>query len=180
MQTSMGQATTFGTGPFPGGRAESASSPNASTASTTKSASVSSNDFLQLLVTEMKNQDPTANTDPNEYINQLVQVNSLEQLIQINQELGGTSSASSDSTAGRSAANAPAGAANAATEASAGQTGGAPTGNLSLPGTSPAAARVAHALQVPSAAPSPADLQSIIHGPRSYTGALHNPINAAR
>src|SRR5579859_7534031 len=48
---------------------------------------ISANDFLTLLVTEMKNQDPTAQTDPNEYINQLVQVNSLEQLIQINQEL---------------------------------------------------------------------------------------------
>ncbi len=51
------------------------------------SAIVSANDFLTLLVTEMKNQDPTANTDPNEYINQLVQVNSLEQLISINQTL---------------------------------------------------------------------------------------------
>jgi flagellar basal-body rod modification protein FlgD len=40
-----------------------------------------------LLVTEMQNQDPTADTDPNEYINQLVQVNSLEQLIDINQTL---------------------------------------------------------------------------------------------
>jgi flagellar basal-body rod modification protein FlgD len=48
---------------------------------------ISANDFLTLLVTEMKNQDPTAQTDPNEYINQLVQVNSLQQLIQINQEL---------------------------------------------------------------------------------------------
>jgi flagellar basal-body rod modification protein FlgD len=35
----------------------------------------------------MQNQDPTAQTDPNEYINQLVQVNSLEQLIDINQNL---------------------------------------------------------------------------------------------
>jgi len=51
------------------------------------SASISANDFLTLLVTEMKNQDPTANTDPNEYINQLVQVNSLQQLISINQTL---------------------------------------------------------------------------------------------
>src|ERR1700757_4321397 len=57
--------------------------------------SITANDFLTLLVTEMKNQDPTAQTDPNEYINQLVQVNSLEQLIQINQNLStalGTSS----------------------------------------------------------------------------------------
>jgi flagellar basal-body rod modification protein FlgD len=55
--------------------------------SSTSSATISANDFLTLLVTEMKNQDPTANTDPNQYINQLVNVNSLEQLIQINQNL---------------------------------------------------------------------------------------------
>jgi flagellar basal-body rod modification protein FlgD len=52
-----------------------------------EASTISANDFLTLLVTEMKNQDPTAQTDPNEYINQLVQVNSLEQLIQINQNL---------------------------------------------------------------------------------------------
>jgi flagellar basal-body rod modification protein FlgD len=51
------------------------------------SASITANDFLTLLVTEMKNQDPTANTDPNQYINQLVQVNSLQQLISINDTL---------------------------------------------------------------------------------------------
>ncbi len=50
-------------------------------------AGITANDFLTLLVTEMKNQDPTAQTDPNEYINQLVQVNSLQQLIEINQNL---------------------------------------------------------------------------------------------
>ena len=59
------------------------------------SATVSANDFLTLLVTEMKNQDPTANTDPNEYINQLVNVNSLEQLIDINQTLTADSTSSS-------------------------------------------------------------------------------------
>ena len=51
------------------------------------SATISANDFLTLLVTEMKNQDPTANTDPNQYVNQLVNVNSLQQLIDINQNL---------------------------------------------------------------------------------------------
>jgi flagellar basal-body rod modification protein FlgD len=35
----------------------------------------------------MKNQDPTQPTDPNAYIQQLVGVNSLQQLIQINQGL---------------------------------------------------------------------------------------------
>jgi flagellar basal-body rod modification protein FlgD len=55
-----------------------------------------------LLVTEMQNQDPTANQDPNEYINQLVQVNSLEQLIDINQTLttglGGTTGGATSGT----------------------------------------------------------------------------------
>ncbi|HEY2472137.1 MAG TPA: flagellar hook capping FlgD N-terminal domain-containing protein [Terracidiphilus sp.] len=64
-----------------------ASGSSTSTSDGADSASISANDFLTLLVTEMKNQDPTANTDPNEYINQLVQVNSLEQLISINQTL---------------------------------------------------------------------------------------------
>ncbi len=60
---------------------------NNSSGASSNSATISANDFLTLLVTEMQNQDPTADTDPNEYINQLVQVNSLEQLIDINQTL---------------------------------------------------------------------------------------------
>jgi flagellar basal-body rod modification protein FlgD len=54
---------------------------------------VTSNDFLTLLVGEMKNQDPTQPTDPNSYIQQLVGVNSLQQLISINSDLGGGTSA---------------------------------------------------------------------------------------
>jgi flagellar basal-body rod modification protein FlgD len=56
------------------------------------SATITANDFLTLLVTELKNQDPTTNTDPNAYVDQLVQVNSLQQLIQINQNTGTASS----------------------------------------------------------------------------------------
>jgi flagellar basal-body rod modification protein FlgD len=67
--------------------AEAAGSSSNSTSSDSSSSTISANDFLTLLVTEMQNQDPTANTDPNEYINQLVNVNSLEQLININQTL---------------------------------------------------------------------------------------------
>jgi len=51
-------------------------------------ATISGNDFLTLLVTELKNQDPTQPTDPNAYIQQLVGVNSLQQLIEINQSVG--------------------------------------------------------------------------------------------
>ena len=68
-----------------------------SSSSDSSSATITANDFLQLLVTEMKNQDPTSNSDPNEYINQLVGVNSLEQLVQINQDLGGSTSSGSNS-----------------------------------------------------------------------------------
>jgi flagellar basal-body rod modification protein FlgD len=77
-----------------------------STSSTTSTAStagtITANDFLTLLVTEMKNQDPTQPTDPNAYIQQLVGVNSLQQLISINQglstlETGATSGTSSQS-----------------------------------------------------------------------------------
>jgi flagellar basal-body rod modification protein FlgD len=78
-----------------------------SSTSDSSSSTISANDFLTLLVTEMQNQDPTADTDPNEYISQLVQVNSLEQLIDINQNLStalgtssGTSGSTSDGTSG--------------------------------------------------------------------------------
>ena len=54
---------------------------------TTASSTITGNDFLTLLVTELQNQDPTQPTDPSAYIQQLVGVNSLEQLIAINQDL---------------------------------------------------------------------------------------------
>ena len=71
-----------------------------SSSSDASDTSITANDFLTLLVAEMKNQDPTADTDPNAYIDQLVQVNSLQQLIQINQDLGGDSSTTSSSGSG--------------------------------------------------------------------------------
>jgi flagellar basal-body rod modification protein FlgD len=102
------------------------------------SATISANDFLTLLVTEMKNQDPTANTDPNEYINQLVQVNSLQQLISINQTLTTDSTANPASPDIRaetahpvSSGHAPAHLAN---------------GNLTVPVDNPAAQHVAESL----------------------------------
>lgn len=66
-----------------------AATSSSGTNSGTSTATITANDFLQLLVTELQNQDPTANTDPNEYVNQLVQVNSLQQQIQMNQTLDG-------------------------------------------------------------------------------------------
>src|SRR5581483_6900989 len=84
-------------------QAQDTGSASGTGSSTTNTATVTANDFLQLLIAEMKNQDPTSNTDPTQYINQLVQVNSLEQLVQINQDLGGgttSSTASGDAADG--------------------------------------------------------------------------------
>jgi len=135
----------------------------ASSSSADDSATISANDFLTLLVTEMQNQDPTADTDPNEYINQLVQVNSLEQLISINQTLTSDTTPSGDlvrDPATSQVASALNGAQPAATAKSpvlAAQQGIAGStlpqvveGNLAVHGANPAAQRVAESLTVPT------------------------------
>lgn len=68
-------------------KGDASSEEGSSTSSTTDTSTVTANDFLTLLVSELKNQDPTQPTDPGAYIQQLVGVNSLQQLIQINQGL---------------------------------------------------------------------------------------------
>ena len=80
-------------GPMGRSTAAAASSSNSSSTpsapTSTSTATITANDFLQLLVTELQNQDPTADTDPNEYVDQLVQVNSLQQQIQMNETMDG-------------------------------------------------------------------------------------------
>ena len=127
-----------------------------SSTSGTDSSTISANDFLTLLVTEMKNQDPTATTDPNEYINQLVNVTSLEQLIDINQNLstalGSSGSTSSSNSAGGGQVSAASSSLTRPTASSAGSpavlspAANRVSGNLSVPNTAPAANSVAHAL----------------------------------
>ena len=151
--------------PMTGSTSDSDTS-GSTTTSSSSSATITANDFLTLLVTEMKNQDPTASTDPNEYINQLVQVNSLEQLISINQtlttDLGSSSSGSSGVSTPGSAANHVGSSASGATAQKAGGAQAADTGtvasgsvsaqagnvsgNISVPETKAAAQRVAQAL----------------------------------
>jgi flagellar basal-body rod modification protein FlgD len=73
---------------------------NDSSSSTTGASTITSTDFLTLLVTQLKSQDPTQPTDPTEYVSQLVGVNSLEQLIDVNKQLtslGGSTSNTSGS-----------------------------------------------------------------------------------
>ena len=89
--------------------ADTTATSSTGTASSTSSAStdnsmITSNDFLTLLVTEMKNQDPTQPTDPNAYIQQLVEVNSLQQLIGINQGITSLDSAATTAATSSTAA----------------------------------------------------------------------------
>jgi flagellar basal-body rod modification protein FlgD len=153
----------------PGVTAMASSTGSTSSSSSSDSATISANDFLTLLVTEMQNQDPTADTDPNEYINQLVNVNSLEQLININQTLSaaypsssstGTSGTNGDATGGIAGTNGvssissgPTGNSVALNQESAAahaspqqQASQFAPGNLSIPAGNPAAQRVAHSL----------------------------------
>ena len=89
----------------------------ASSSPSASNATITSSDFLTLLVTELKNQDPTTQQDPNAYITQLVQVNSLQQLISINQDLTATgSSTTGTGTGGSTSGNGTTGSSSAAVD----------------------------------------------------------------
>ena len=94
------------------------------------SASSLQDTFLNLLVTELQNQDPTAPVDPTEMVGQMVSLNQLDQLISINQTLdsmAGSSSGTSTSAQTSSAANA------MLASGAAGSTAGSTTGATSSP-----------------------------------------------
>ncbi len=68
-----------------------ASNPSATTSSSTSSTDKLTNEstFLQLLVAQIKNQDPLKPTDSVQFVGQLVQFSQLEQLIGIKAGIGG-------------------------------------------------------------------------------------------
>lgn len=72
---SRAAATTAGT----------AAGASASTASS--AGQISSTEFMDLLVAQLQNQDPTNPVDPTTFVSQLVQFNTLEQVMDINQDL---------------------------------------------------------------------------------------------
>jgi flagellar basal-body rod modification protein FlgD len=92
--------------PVPGLSANSAtnaaSAASSSTSSSSSTSGLSSSDlestFLNLLVTELQNQDPTQPVDPTEMVSQMVSLNQLDQLISINQTLTNMSSGTSGSS----------------------------------------------------------------------------------
>lgn len=66
---------------------DTTSKSSSSTGSTTSSNSVDYNTFLQLLVAEMKNQDPTNPMDTSQYMSQFAQLSTVEQAMQTNSKL---------------------------------------------------------------------------------------------
>jgi flagellar basal-body rod modification protein FlgD len=74
--------------PGVGGTSSSGSSNALSSAlasATSSSQFVSQNTFLTLLLTQLKNQDPLSPQDPSQFVAQLAQFSSLEQMTQLNQ-----------------------------------------------------------------------------------------------
>ncbi len=67
--------------------ATAASNSSSNTNAAAQSATVNYNQFLQLLVAELQNQDPTSPTDPTQYMSQLASFSSVEQQIQTNSKL---------------------------------------------------------------------------------------------
>ena len=66
-----------------------ASAPTNTNSAVSAATMLTANDFMQILVAEFRNQDPTAPTDPTQYASQMVQFSNLGQLQSINQNLQG-------------------------------------------------------------------------------------------
>ncbi len=87
-------------------QAAAATSNNTSTSSSKTTSDVSTSEFLQLLVTQLQNQDPMNPMDNSQFLTQLATFSSMEQLISINSGVtsladafGATDASNTDSTA---------------------------------------------------------------------------------
>ena len=80
----------------------SSSSSNSSSSSSNAPGGVAANEstFLTLLVAQLKNQDPLSPTDSTQFIGELAQFSSLEQLTNINKNVGTIVTSATASTSG--------------------------------------------------------------------------------
>ncbi|HTW60602.1 MAG TPA: flagellar hook capping FlgD N-terminal domain-containing protein [Terracidiphilus sp.] len=157
------------------GTSSTSSGSSSSSSSSSDTAVISANDFLELLVTEMQNQDPTDATDPNEYIDQLVDVNSLEQLIDINQTLSGAFPAASSTDTGDAAAAQTSGASATPLSTSALTAGPQATGSAAAPALSDNSVSGALAARHPAGAQAAATPQAVRRASGNLSVPAANP-----
>lgn len=74
------------------------SSSSSQTSSTTASSSVDQNQFLTLLVAQLKNQDPMNPTDSAQFMGELAQFSTLQEVIGVHQDFNSLLSASGVTT----------------------------------------------------------------------------------
>lgn len=116
-----------------------ASSTATKAASDPTAALANENTFLQLLVAQIKNQDPTNPTDSVQFLTQLAQFSQLEQLIGIRQELQPPASSTGTTPAAGTAATA-GGAANGTANNATSNTTGSATDTTNQNGGTPSTA----------------------------------------
>lgn len=75
--------------------AASASSAGSSAGSANSSLALTQNDFLQLLVTQMKNQDPTQPTNPSQFVNEFSALSEVSGISNMSNSMGNLSSSMS-------------------------------------------------------------------------------------
>ena len=128
--------------------AASSSSSTSSTASNPLGSTASSlqTTFLNLLVTELQNQDPTSPVDPTQMVGQMVSLNQLDQLMSINQTLDSMSGTASSGTSSPATAN-------AITALDSGSTDTSSTSSSSSPATAQLAGTAAASQQLPAYTP---------------------------
>jgi flagellar basal-body rod modification protein FlgD len=132
-----------------------ASSSSSSSSSNALSSSDLQTTFLNLLVTELQNQDPTAPVDPTEMVGQMVSLNQLDQLISINQTLSSMSGAATGSTAAATSGAQAEQATNSAAGAAGASSAAGSAGAVPNPASAMFTPAAASALQ-PGINPSPA------------------------
>jgi len=81
-----------------GKAASTAAASSTTSSSTTSSASGLGSTFLNLLSQELQHQDPTAPMDSTAMVGQMISLNQLDQLININQTISGSSTAGTTTT----------------------------------------------------------------------------------
>jgi len=87
------------------GKAQDAGSSSKSSNATAPSNELNANSFMTLLTAQLQAQDPLNPLDPKDMMNELVSLNTLQELIRIREDLeGGTGSGSGSSNSGASGA----------------------------------------------------------------------------